>query len=178
MDRAGNRASPLTTDEFKLIFASARSSQGPGEVRRQLLARDRTTVYRAYNVVAEFERRTVITLDNQTAQAIAEVAKYSATVSYVQDLFLRWRTWHISLGFERQPEPIEHLPRLQLGPALVILFTDGLWMARYAVVEVQCISKVEAVGCWHAQRSWSPRVSWFPLIGLVLRTALRSTRPP
>jgi hypothetical protein len=151
MDRAGQQASPLTADESKVIFATLKSGQGQEKARQRLPKRDRATVNRAYNVVAEFERRGITTLDDRTAKEIADGAKYSATVSYVQDLFLRWRTWHSAAG------------ALRLGAASVRLFTDNLWVARYAVVEVRCVSKVEAEGCWGRATVLGPKSLMVPL---------------
>lgn len=93
MDRSGNQATPLTTDELRLIFEAVNAGKEQDEARHSLSQRNRITVNRTYNVVAEFKRRGITTLDDRTAKEIAEAAKYSATVSYVQNLFLRWCAW-------------------------------------------------------------------------------------
>ena len=92
MDRAGRQSTPLTPDEMSTIFELARNGRGQEEAR-QRLARNRTTVNRAYNVAVEFELRETTSLDNTTADQIAKAAKYGATVTRVKDLFLQWRMW-------------------------------------------------------------------------------------
>jgi len=93
MDRAGKQARPLSGDELNLVFVAVARNDDRNKVRQQLLGRHRTTVNRAYNAAAEFERRGLVALDDKTAQQIAEKVGYSATISYVNHLFLSWKTW-------------------------------------------------------------------------------------
>lgn len=99
MDRAGYKALPLSNDELRAIFEAVGAVGGRHTTQLRLPDRDRTTVSRAYNVALEFERRGITNLDDSTAQVIAEAAKYSTTVSYVQDMFMLWQQWK---GWQRR----------------------------------------------------------------------------
>jgi hypothetical protein len=106
MDRAGRKSTPPTPDEIKIIFELASSGGGQEETQRRLAGRDRTTVNRTYNVAVELELRGISNLDSSTAEAIAEAAKYKATVTRVKDLFLQWRAWQGERLVKPQPEPL------------------------------------------------------------------------
>ena len=93
MDRAGRRAVALTADERKQIFEVVASGSERRDARELLPSRDKTTVYRAYNVVCEFQRRNLTGLDDGLADEIAQTAKYWATPPYVQAMFLHWLVW-------------------------------------------------------------------------------------
>jgi len=89
----GGGTPPLTGDELKAIFEAVAAGENR-ETAAKRLGRNRVTVYRAYNVVAEFERRGIATgLDNATAENLVWAAKYGATVPYVQRLFISWKAW-------------------------------------------------------------------------------------
>ena len=139
----GRTAKRLTVDEQKVIFDGVSRGEVRGKVREHLQSKGRTTVNRAYNVVAEFERQGLIRLDDAAARDIAERAGYEATPCYAQDLFLRWLAWKGG-DFKATPDEI---PKLRLGSASVKLWTDGQSGARFATVE-QVSSKVEAPECW------------------------------
>lgn len=99
MGRVENRAGPLTTDELRLILEVVNAGGKPGDVRKRLPSRDRITTNRAYNVVVEFERLGLTSLDDAVARKIAETAKYSTSITYVQDLFIKWRALKGGLPF-------------------------------------------------------------------------------
>ena len=101
MDRAGNRALPLTDDEVRQVFTAVESGVKRQEVI-QRLPRNRTTVSRAYNVAAHFHQLDLTSLDGRAVEDIREKAGYGASVKYVEDLFRRWRGWR-GVGAERQP---------------------------------------------------------------------------
>jgi hypothetical protein len=95
MDRAGRKASQLSSDEMAIVFELLSGGKSSEDARRLLRerGRDRNTVNRLYNVVKELEARDLDTLDHKTVQEIADAARYSTTVSYVQGVHLRWRAW-------------------------------------------------------------------------------------
>lgn len=89
MDRAGEKASPLSADELKVIFDAVAQGELQEKARERLSGRARNTVNRAYNVAAGFAGRNLAEINDKTAAEIAGAAKYSTTVSYVQGLFMR-----------------------------------------------------------------------------------------
>ncbi len=102
MDRVENQAGPLTTDELRLILEVVNAGGKPGDVLERLPSRrNRTTINRAYNVVVEFERLGLTSLDDAAARNIAETAKYSTSITYVQDLFMKWQS--LKGGFPSGP---------------------------------------------------------------------------
>jgi len=90
-----------------MIFEVVAVGQRPKEARLGLWNRNRTTVNRAYNVVSEFQRRGVTSLDDAMAKEIAGVAKYSATASYVQKVFIQWQAWKTSKASTEEQRRIQ-----------------------------------------------------------------------
>jgi hypothetical protein len=93
MGQSWEKPGELTLDELKVIFEVIKNGRGQEEARKRLSARNRTTVNRACNVAAEFERRKPESLSDNEAAAIAKNAHYDATLHYVQELFLPWKAW-------------------------------------------------------------------------------------
>lgn len=93
MDRAGEKAQPLTGDELKVIFELVSLGSGQSETQKHLPGRNRTTVNRAYNVASEFACQGLADLDDSKASSIAGKAMYNSTVQYVQRIFLQWKAW-------------------------------------------------------------------------------------
>ena len=93
IERAGDTNPALTIDELDVVFEVVAAGEGSEEARQRLKKRNRITVNRAYNVVSEFQRRAPTSLDDAMAKEIAAAAKYSATASYVQKVFIRWQAW-------------------------------------------------------------------------------------
>lgn len=92
-DLAGKKPPPLTDDELRVIFEDVSRGASQADVRSKLKDRHRKTVNRAYNAVAEFQRRNLTDLNNAKAKEVEEAAKYGTTLSHVQSLHLRWRSW-------------------------------------------------------------------------------------
>ncbi len=93
MDRAGARINPLTTEELLVVFEIVRAVKGRKDLILRLPERNRNTLYRAYDTVSRFEREKLIKLDDAKAKEIAEATSYSATASYVQNIFRQWLAW-------------------------------------------------------------------------------------
>jgi hypothetical protein len=93
VERLGGKATPLSGDELRVLFQVLDEGEDLGEARRRLPRRDRVTVNKAYNVAWEFSLRDLSEINDEVAAEIAKKAKYSATISYVQTLFLPWRRW-------------------------------------------------------------------------------------
>jgi hypothetical protein len=106
MDRAGKKVTSLTPDEIKIIFELANSGGGQEEAQRRLAERNKTTVNRAYNVAVQFELRGISNLGSNIAEEIAKAAKYGATATRVNDLFLQWRAWQ---GERQVKDPLDQL---------------------------------------------------------------------
>jgi hypothetical protein len=87
------KATPLSLDELHKVFEVVNDGKDQDEARRRLANRDRITVNKAFNVIKEFNLRNMNVIIDDIAGEIAKKAKYSATVSYVQRLFLSWLTW-------------------------------------------------------------------------------------
>ena len=107
-DRAGNLRGPMIDDseELEKLFRVV-ASDGSREHARKQLDWHATTVNRAFNVVFEFERLGLSSLDNKDARNIAKIAKYSTNVTFVRRLFAPWRAWRNATGaldsFSGQP---------------------------------------------------------------------------
>ena len=93
MDKAGENRPPLTDDELRTVFQVVAAGRNQETALRHLRDRNRTTVYRAYNVVSHFERLGLVTLDDAAAQQVANAAGYGASIHYVENVFLRWKAW-------------------------------------------------------------------------------------
>jgi uncharacterized protein YqfA (UPF0365 family) len=126
MDRAGKHVHPLTDDELRTVFRMVTAGGSQEEARQHLHGRSRTTVNRALNVVCQFERLNLITLNDAEAQHIAGAAGYEATIHYVQTLFLKWKVWKVSVN----PKVIE-------TPRVAAVAKDGIQLVATARVTVR-----------------------------------------
>ncbi len=145
------KSPPLTTDELKVIFKIVAAGGGQEEARRALPHRNRITVNRAYNVIAELERKDISSHDDITAEKIETEAKYSATTSYVQKVFIHWRAWKQLQHLIIRPEPrkapqviIEFDPQRQEDLGLKTLEGEP-W--QFACVRCKNVSKPVAQSC-------------------------------
>ena len=64
MTGEGQRAERLTADELTTIFEGVAGAEEQEQVRKRLRVRGRTTVNRAYKVVAEFQRQGLNSLND------------------------------------------------------------------------------------------------------------------
>ena len=101
MNRAGMVVRPLTMIETQTIYEVVLRGDDVSQALRRLPDRNRATVFRAYNVIAQFHLRNLSGIDDETSKEIASAARYSTTVSYVQGLFLRW------MGFKNRFQDME-----------------------------------------------------------------------
>ena len=92
-DGGGSPATKLTSEELARVFDLVAKGSSPKDALSQNPARSGNTIYRAFNVAAQFERLKLESLTSQTVAEIAEEAGYSTTASYVSDVYLKWVSW-------------------------------------------------------------------------------------
>ena len=61
--------------------------------------RSRNTVYRAFNVLAQFRARGLVRLDDDTITIVADAAMYDASKAYVRKLFLTFYKPFVLSGY-------------------------------------------------------------------------------
>ena len=128
MDRAGKSAGQLTGDELKVIFVRVREGVGREELHKELSTRNRTTIYRAFNVVSQFQMRGISNLDDKTATEIAENSGYNTTVRYVQNAFAKWDAWTKFDNDHSEDDQQDRSPFYGSWYDLLSLFVDKMWV--------------------------------------------------
>ena len=157
MDRAGQRRPALFESEIETIFAVVSEGGSRVDACRRLPERNGNTIKRAYNVVAEFQRNQMVTMDDATAQCVAHAARYATTLSYVQHLFLKWRVW-----LTRPNAPVAGSDGRE-SDALYLVVDDpqaGWWThnggeAFYTTINVRSVSPLER-DCWASLQITDP----------------------
>ena len=104
MDRAGSHALKLGSEELESVFDLVAKDGSRKDALSKNPGRNKNTIYRAFGVSAEFERRKLDAITTETAEEVADKVGYSIGASYVSDLFLKWMEWKRNQRVEESRE--------------------------------------------------------------------------